>query len=51
MNKIQLQEMIDDVTKGGGRFGDNQIDQIRFGFEHKLNIEQIKMYAKPEFNY
>ena len=36
--------------KDSGKFDDNQIDEIRYGFEHRLTIEQVKVYTVPEFN-
>ena len=29
----------------------NQLEQIRLGFEHGLTMEQIEVYANPEFKW
>ena len=35
-----------------GKFNDRQMEEIRKGFEQDLTMEQVKLYAKPEFkNY
>jgi len=35
-----------------GKFNDRQMEEIRKGFEQDLTMEQVKVYAKPEFkNY
>ena len=37
--------------RDGGRFNDNQIFQIFRGFHGGLTMEQIQVYAKPEFRW
>mgnify|MGYP001004194975 CR=1 FL=1 len=32
------------------RFGEQQLEQIRLGYEHGLTIEDISWYGKPKFN-
>lgn len=32
-------------------FNGNQMEEIRLGFKHGLTMEQIQVYAKPEFSF
>ena len=35
--------------KNSGKFTSHEIEQICYGFENGLPIEQVKLYAKPKF--
>ena len=37
--------------ENSGKFDINQMDVIRRGFKNHLTLEQVKFYAKPEFNW
>ena len=34
-----------------GNFGESEIGQIRWGFRNGLTMEQVKVFAKPEFKW
>lgn len=49
MDEKKLQEMMDEVTRGK-EFNENQIREIRQGFENGLSTEQIQFYADSKFD-
>ena len=50
MDEKQLQEMIDEVTRGKV-FDRSQMQQIREGFKNGLSMEQIQVYADSKFEW
>ena len=49
MDEKQLQEMMDEVTKGR-EFNGRQMKQIGLGFEYGLSVEQVQTYTNPKFD-
>lgn len=49
MDEKQLQEMVDEVTRGK-KFSWGQMEQIKEGFEYGLSMEQVQIYANPKFD-
>ena len=49
MDEKQLQEMMDEVTRGK-EFSEDQTEEIRKGFENGLSMEQVQLFADPKFD-
>jgi len=48
MDKKELEEKLDLDLEG---FSNDQLEQISLGFRNGLTVDQVKVYADPEFNW